>query len=231
MSDTDEAIEANADEQVSGGEKSYPDWLQGDPDPDRLVSYADNLRKERADLKERLAAWDDEETAFSQVRERFPHWLEDDTSEETDDDDTDEFDEDDPRDQKLSELEERQKAHDEWIERQNHQASLAAFNGDLDSLAADREVELDADDRALILDRSIKIGQESKAWDRKATEKALDWLIARNERVEQRALDRVKSSKRAPHVPTGGKAGKGPQPDLDTLQGQQAFVRQRLANP
>lgn len=232
MADTDEtaeAVETSADVQETGGEKSYPDWLQGDPDPDRLVSYADNLRKERADLKERLAAWDDEESAFERVKEKFPHWLEAEDSEETDEDD-DEFDEDDPRDQKLSELEARQKAHDEWIEQQTQRASLDAFNADLDELAAAKEVELDDDDRALILERSAKIGQETKAWDRSATEKALDWLIGKYEKREQQALERVKSSKRAPHVPAGGKAGKGPQPDLNTPEGQRAYVKQRLAN-
>lgn len=232
MSDTDTTHEGQADEasasgQVPGGERSYPEWLQGEPDVDRLVAYADNLRRERQELKDKASVWDDEEAAFEQIRERFPHWLEDDDSEEPVDDEYD--DDEDPRYQKLSELEERQKAHDEWIARQEHQASLQAFNKDLDDLAAEHGVDyLDKEDRALVLDWSVKIGQEQKAWDRKATEKALQRLIARDERVANHRLEKVKSSKRAPHVSSGGQAGKGPQPDLSTEQGRAAFYAARL---
>ena len=225
----EEADEANVNEQASGGET--PEWLVGDPDPQRLVSYADNLRTERTKLKERLEAaeraWEDEEEWVKRGAERFPDRFVQD-SEETDDDDELEDDDDDPRDHKLSELEANQRKHDEWIAQQEQQASLRAFNTDLDELAASREVELDDDDRALILERSVKIGAESKAWDRKATEQALDWLVKKYEKREQAALERVKSSKRAPHVPTGGTAGKGPQPDLDTPAGRKAYYAQRL---
>lgn len=232
MSDTDtthegQADEASADVQVTGGEKSYPEWLQGDPDPDRLVSYADNLRKERAELKDRLAEWDDEEKAFDRVRERFPHWLEED-SEETDDDDEYEED-DDPRDHKLSELEQRQKAHDEWIASQQNEAALRQYTNDVNGLASEQDLELDDEDRALIYRKGQELGGE-KGWGQKELKEAFDWLVKRNERIEQRALERVKSSKRAPHTPTG-KAGKGPQPDLDTEAGRQAFYAQKLGGP
>jgi hypothetical protein len=228
VSDTDEAIEANADEQVSGGEKSRPEWLQGEPDVDRLVSYADNLRNERASLRERLeqeAVWDDEEKAFERVKERFPHWLEGDF-EETDDDD-EEFEEDDPRDHKLTELEDRQKAHDEWIADQQNRAAMEQFKSDVDGLATDKEIELDDDDRTLIYRKGQELGGD-KGWGRKELEQAFKWLVERNERIEARALERVKSSKRAPHVSAGGKAGKGPQPDLDTEAGRAAFYAERL---
>jgi hypothetical protein len=225
----EQADEANANEQVSGGEKSYPEWLQGDPDVDRLVSYADNLRKERADHKQRLAEWDDEETAFRRVQEKFPHWLEADSEEETDNDDYEVEDDDDPRFQKLSELEKQQASQAEWIAQQQRQEGERAFNADVDELATAREVQFDEDDRDLIAKKAISYGS-GEGFTKKELEKAIDWLVARDERVASARLEKVKSSKRAPHVPTGGSAGKGPQPDMRTEAGRKAFYEQKLAN-
>lgn len=233
MSETNEtpglgqADEASADGQVPGGEKSYPEWLQGDPDPDRLVSYADNLRKERADLKDRLAAWDDEEEWAKRGQERFPHRFVDDSEEP--DDDEQYVEEDDPRDHKLSELEQRQQAHDEWIRQQQLDAAERQFKADVEALATAAEVELDADDLEVIRAKGQTLGGE-KGWGPDELAKAFKWLVDRDQRKAQHSIDRMKSSKRVPHVPAGGNAGKGPQPDLDTVQGQQAYVKERLAN-
>jgi hypothetical protein len=220
----EEADEANANEESSGGESSRPAWMQGDPDVDRLVAYADNLRNTRAELQDKLAkaeAWDDEDAVYQKVSEKFPHWLEDGSS-ETDDDD--EF-EDDPREQELSELRERTKNHDEWIAQQQAQEFKRDFNKHVSELCGD-EIELDDEDREFILQRSLS---DKAGPGPDATERAFKWLTSRYTAREQAALERVTSSKRAPHVSAGGKAGKGPQPDMDTIEGRKAFYDAKLA--
>lgn len=233
MSEPDEvqADEASANGQEPGGETQEHSWLVGDPDPNRLVSYATNLRNERAELKERLAkaegTWDDEDEWVKRGEERFPHRFVQD-SEETDVDDTEYDEEDDPRDRELSELKEQAKAHDEWIRQQQNDSAMQQFKRDADELAAVSEVELDEEDRRLIYQKGQELGG-SKGWGRKELEKAVAWLVERDRRIEQRGLERTKSSKRAPHVPTGGSAGKGPTPDLDTLEGRKALYDKRIA--
>jgi hypothetical protein len=220
----EEADEANANEESSGGESSRPAWMQGDPDVDRLVAYADNLRNTRAELQDKLAkaeAWDDEDAVYQKVSEKFPHWLEDGSS-ETDDDD--EF-EDDPREQELSELRERTKNHDEWIAQQQAQEFKRDFNKHVSELCGD-EIELDDEDREFILQRSLS---DKAGPGPDATERAFKWLTSRYTAREQAALERVTSSKRAPHVSAGGKAGKGPQPDMDTIEGRKAFYDAKLS--
>jgi roadblock/LC7 domain-containing protein len=231
VSDVHEEAEANANEESSGGESSRPAWMQGDPDVDRLVAYADNLRNTRAELQDKLAkaesAWDDEDTAYQRVSEKFPHWLDDGGSVESDDDD--EYEDDDPREAQLKELADRQAAHDQWITEQKDQAQLRAYHADVDKVQAEKEVEFDQDDRVLIAQKAASYNNDGKPFTKKELEKAVDWLIARDERVAQARLDRLKSSKRAPHVSAGGNAGKGPQPDMDTLEGRTAFYNAKMA--
>lgn len=221
-----QADEAGAAEQGSGGEQSHDDdrsWLVGDPDPERLVSYATNLRKERADLKNRLQeadVWDNEEAVFARVQERFPHWLDDNTEEEQEDDD-EEFDDDDPRDRELRELRERQKAHDEWIAQQNADKERARFEGDLKKFVGDRDLS----DRA---DRAIRLEAATGQLGPQQLERLVNEWIEYEDGLRQSGIEHLKSSKKAPHVPAGGKAGSGPKHDLNTTEGREAFFKEKL---
>ena len=225
--DPAQADEAGAAEQGSGGEQSHDvdrSWLDGDPDPDRLVSYASNLRKERAELKDRLGkadVWDDEDAVFERVRERFPHWLE--TGQDQEPEEDDEFDEDDdPRIRKLSELEERQKAHDEWIAQQTAEKEAQRFEADLKRFRGDRELS----DRA---DRAIRLEAATGRLGPKDLEKLVNEWLEHEDGLRQSGVKQLKESKKAPHVARTGSAGSGPQPDLTTSEGRSEFFKQRLA--
>lgn len=219
-----QADEAGAAEQGSGGEQSHDDdrsWLVGEPDPERLVSYATNLRKERADLKGRLQeadVWDDEEAVFARVQERFPHWL--DNTEEEQDEDDEEFD-DDPRDRELRELRERQKAHDEWIAQQNADKEKARFEGDLKRFVGDRELSARAD-------RAIRLEAATGSLGPKDLERLVNEWVEYEDGLRQSGIEHLKSSKKAPHVPSGGRAGSGPKHDTSTTEGRSAFFKDRL---
>ena len=223
--DPTQADEAGAAEQGSGGEQSHDDrsWLVGDPDPDRLVSYASNLRKERATLKERLEqadVWDDEDAVFERVREKFPHWLE--TEEEPEEDEEQFDDDDDPRARELSELRERQKAHDEWIAKQNAEKEKQRFEADLNRFVGDRELSPRAD-------RAIRLEAASGQIGPKDLEKLVNEWLEHEDSLRQSGIERLKSTKKAPHVSAAGNAGQGPQPDLTTSEGRAEFFKQRMA--
>jgi hypothetical protein len=225
--DPTQADEADATEQGSGGDHSHEQdrsWLQGDPDPDRLVSYATNLRKERAELKERLAkadVWEDEDAVFEKVREKFPHWLEADEQEPEEQDD-DEFDEDDPHAAQLRELAERQKKHDEWIAQQNAEREAARFDADLKRFVGDRDIS----DKA---ERAIRLEAATGKLGPKELQTLVDDWVAYEGTLRQSGIEQLKSSKKAPHVPAGGNAGRGPQPDMTTSEGRAEFFKQRMA--
>lgn len=218
-----QADEAGATEQGSGGEQSHDDrsWLVGEPDPERLVSYASNLRKERADLKERLTkadVWDDEEAVFARVQERFPHWLD---AEEEQEEDDEEFDDDDPRDRELRELRDRQKAHDEWIAQQNAEKEKSRFEGDLQRFVGDRELSARAD-------RAIRLEAATGSLGPKDLERLVNEWVEYEDGLRQSGIEHLRSSKKAPHVPAGGKAGSGPKHDTSTTEGRTAFFKDRL---
>jgi hypothetical protein len=230
--DEERPDEAPADAQGAvQAETSSPPWGD-DFDADRAWRSIQAGRETEKELKERLraaeAAWDDEDAAYQRVSEKYKHWLEDDGSVESDDDDEYE-DDDDPREAQLKELADRQAAHDQWITEQKDQAQLRAYHADVDTVQAEKEVEFDQDDRVLIAQKAASYNNDGKPFTKKELEKAVDWLIARDERVAQARLDRLKSSKRAPHVSAGGNAGKGPQPDMDTLEGRTAFYNAKMA--
>jgi hypothetical protein len=229
--DQERPDEAPADAQGAvQAETPSPPWGE-DFDADRAWRSIQAGRETEKELKERLraaeAAWDDEDAAYQRVSEKFPHWLDDGGSVESDDDD--EYEDDDPREAQLKELADRQAAHDQWITEQKDQAQLRAYHADVDKVQAEKEVEFDQDDRVLIAQKAASYNNDGKPFTKKELEKAVDWLIARDERVAQARLDRLKSSKRAPHVSAGGNAGKGPQPDMDTLEGRTAFYNAKMA--
>jgi hypothetical protein len=228
--DQERPDEAPADAQGAvQAETSSPPWGD-DFDPDRAWKAIQSGRETEKELKERLRAeqsvWDDEDALYQKLSEKYPDWVTDGASEEPVDDDEFE-DDDDPRDQELKELRERQSAHDEWIAEQKNQASIKAYNADVDEVQTAREVEFDEDDRVLIAQKAASY-TNGGGFTKKELEKAVDWLIARDERIAQARFEKVKSSKRAPHVSAAGKAGKGPQPDMDTIEGRRAFYDAKL---
>lgn len=233
MSDDPTPVETTAPEtpeaEVTDAPTIPPPWGE-DFQPERAWETIQKQRAREAELEpaaktfKRLDAGEDLDT-FKKLAEKYGFEL----PEVEEEPDEDEFDDDDPRDAQLKELTERQKAHDEWIAEQRQVATVRAFTTDLDEMLAEKGVELDEDDRALIFERSARIGQETKSWDRNATAKALDWLLGKYEKREQAAVERLKSSKRAPHVSPGGKPGSGPQPDLTTREGREALFKERLA--
>lgn len=228
--DQERPDEATADAQGAvQAETSSPPWGE-DFDADRAWRSIQAGRETEKELKERLraeqSAWDDEDAVYKRISEKFPHWLEDGTQDSVDDDD--EFEDDDPRDQELKELRERQAAHDEWIAEQKNQAQMRAYHADVDEVQTAKEVVFDEDDRVLIAQKAASY-TDGQGFGKKELEKAVDWLIARDERIAQTRLEQVKSSKRAPHVSAAGKAGTGPQPDMDTLEGRKAFYDAKMA--
>jgi hypothetical protein len=224
--DQERPDEAPADAQGAvQAETPSPPWGE-DFDADRAWRSIQAGRETEKELKERLraaeAAWDDEDAAYQRVSEKFPHWLEDTASVESDDDD--EF-EDDPTHAELAALKEQAQTHQEWIAQQQAQEFKRDFNKHVSELCGD-EIELDDEDREFILQRSLS---DKAGPGPDATERAFKWLTSRYTAREQAALERVTSSKRAPHVSAGGKAGKGPQPDLDTIEGRKQLYEARLA--
>ena len=90
-------------------------------------------------------------------------------------------------------------AHDEWIQQQQQQEVLKAFNTHLDKLAGSPDV-LDEFDRQALLQESIQNG-----FNEAATEAAFDKWKKRQVDLEKKAVARYLKSKRdAPFVPPGG---------------------------
>lgn len=224
----DETVEP-ANDQASGGEDSQTDrsWLDGDPDPDRLVSYASNLRKERAELREKLdretKAWEDEAELKERLT-RLGYEFDDNTDEPDYDEDDEDLGEDDPN-QEL-----RQQVSD--LAQREQQRELAEFRQQFDTHVdgLTEGMELTDRERALIWAESAANGGNNVP-TKAGTEKAVKDLRKWREELENQAIAKYRDSKNAPHVPTGGKPSKGPQPDLTTTEGRSEFYRQKMAGP
>lgn len=158
----------------------------------------------------------DEQALLAHIQEKFPHLVtEDDEHDEPDEDepDPDLVDDEDPRFQKLTQLEQRQQAHDEWIATQSQKDATAQFNSDLTEEAGDRELSRQA--REWIFNETIKLGD-----GRENLKKATQAWIEFEDGLGAQYLERVKKSKRAPHVPAGGKTATGTKPVEDMTRAE-----------
>lgn len=131
------------------------------------------------------------------------------------------LDEEDPYAPKIGELRSEIDPIKEWVQEQQVEQALGAFNTHLDKLAGD-DFELDEDDRSFLLAASVQGG-----FNEKATEAAFTKYKAALERRAQGAQQTYKESKKAPHVTSAGKPGTEV-PSLDTHKDRMEFYRGRM---
>jgi hypothetical protein len=215
---TDPSVDPNPAE--SAGDGGAPLGPDGTPfDPERWSSFVQHTKAEKQQLKEQLEAerrvWEDENALRTRLAERG--WaVEDD--EETIDPDLSDFEDDDPNAEvrsKLSELE-------QWKQQQEQQAGLEAFNTDVNGFASEAGMELSDDERAWILQRTLQSGGNPEA-----AKKAFDAHVEYVKNVERKAIENLRSSKKAPHVSSVGK-GATQVPDLDDPDQRVQWMTERF---
>lgn len=208
-----QADEANADAQGAGGEPSYDrSWLVGDPDPERLVTYASKVREERAALKQRLAeaegVWEDEEAAVARFAERFPDRVSD-ADEELDEGQGPEYEDDeddDPTAARIAALEADKQAREQREEAQAFQSQWSGWEDYVKGLVPEGTRELTAWElKALKMDSASKDGwpvTPDKA------ERQLKAFLKERDEYDTSIVENYRQSKRAPNrPPQAGKAG------------------------
>jgi hypothetical protein len=163
------------------------DW-----EKDYKALQAEYTRSQQA-LKDEQAAWDDEQALIARIAEKHPHMIQADEEEEVEE----EAEGDDPRFQKITELEQRTKAQDEWIAKQQAKEAQAQFDAELTEEAGDRTIGKPAKD--WILQETIRLGngRENLA---KATKAWFEY---------EDSLREPAPKPNAPHVLKGGKAATG----------------------
>lgn len=110
----------------------------------------------------------------------------------------DETEDPDPGDEQEPVEDPRIAAHDEWIQQQQVERTLNAFNAHLDKLAGDPQL-LDEYDRQAILNASVADG-----FNEAATEKAFSAWQEREKAREKKIVEQYRKSKKAPHVSQAG---------------------------
>lgn len=110
----------------------------------------------------------------------------------------DEPEDPDPGDEQEPVEDPRIAAHDEWIQQQQVERTLNAFNAHLDKLAGDPQL-LDEYDRQAILNASVADG-----FNEAATEKAFSAWQEREKAREKKIVEQYRKSKKAPHVSQAG---------------------------
>lgn len=166
-----------------------------------------------AALKDEQSVWNDEQAVLARIAEKYPHLMADEAPDDADDEDELDIDDDDPRFQKLTELEKKAAAHDQWIAEQAQKDATAQFNTDLTSEAGDRTLSRQA--KEWIFNETIKLGD-----GRENLKKALSAWVEFEDGLGEQYMERVKKSKRAPHVPSGGHTP-GEAPDWSSMSRDQ----------
>lgn len=208
-----EADEASADAQGASGEPSYDrSWLVGEPDPERVVTYASKLREERASLKERLTEaeriWDDEEAAVERFAEKFPNRISE-ADEESDSgqglEDEDDEDED-PREARIAALEAAAQAREDREQTQARQSQWNGWEEYVNGLVPEGSNPLTAWElKALKLDSVDKDGFPVKP---DKAQGVLTAFLKEREAHHTSIVESYRQSKRAPNKPPQpGKAG------------------------
>ena len=113
-----------------------------------------------------------------------------------------------------------------WRNQREAQEREAAFNADLDRLAAEAQVELDQEDREWIAFRASRNGPES--FTPEAVKQAFQALYDRDIARSKQYVERVKSGKKAPSVTPAGTAAAPTPPDLDDPQSRVKFMLERM---
>lgn len=149
-------------------------------------------------LKEEQALWDDEAAAIARFQEKFPHLIAEPDEPEND---PDLYEEDeDPHARKLTELEKRQQAHDEYITRQLQKEDRETFNSDLSEEAGDRTLSRQAKD--WIWNETVGAGG-----GRGNLKKAVAAWVEYEDGVRAEAKAEYLKTKRGPTPPKPGTAG------------------------
>ena len=219
---------------------SPPPW--GDEfDAQRAWNTINHLRDRERELDsshkalERLRGGDDLDT-FRELAEAYGFELPEGEEEQGQDEDFfKDVPADDPYLPRIAEVAQKVDPVIEWVQDQQLEQALGAFNKHLDELAQgvsteDAPFELDDDDRSLLLAASIQGG-----FNEKSTEAAFGKYKARidartraEEAAEEKAQEAYKQSKKAPHVTSAGKPGTEV-PSLDTHEDRMQWYRDQMA--
>lgn len=158
-------------------------------------------------LKDAESVWEDEQALLQRIAEKHPHLLAEE-EEETEDDPTFEETVDDPRFKELEALK-------QWQAQVESERGEARFQADLKTELGDQPVPKAATD--WIKARTHALGNNPTA-----LKKAVEEFTSLSEELGTAHLERVKQSKRAPHVPAGGSTPTGV-PDFSQMTEKQAL--------
>lgn len=226
MSDQNDPVTPDEAEQGSVPDASSPAPWGDDFDAQRAWNTISHLRDRERELEpshkayERLQGGDDLDT-FRDLAEKYGFEIPEGEEEPGED-----FFKDVPADDiytpRINEVAAKVDPIAEWVENQQLEQALGAFNKHLDTLAQeastdDDTFELDEDDRSLLLAASVHAGFNEKATvDAFTKYKArIDARRGVEEAAEAQAQEAYKQSKKAPHVTSAGKPGTEV-PSLDT---------------
>lgn len=215
MSEDDSTV----DETVAPADEQGPD---GENDVTRLTRALEHEREERRQAKEELRLLREDEDTRRKFLTDLGYQIEDedDGEEEAEDAYGDDEAEEDPR---VSKLEQRQVAFEQWQAEQQMEQGLQAFNKDLDGFASEAEVSLSAYERDQILRETLATGS-----DPKAAKVAFEKHVAYREDLGKQFLE-ARKRPRVPHVPTGGAAATGGKnPEDMTRQERETYMLERL---
>lgn len=205
----DAAVEGEPDlsaEAAQGAaETEAPPWGD-DFQPEKAWNTITKQRESEKELKDRLRALEEDDEAFLELARKRGFQVED-----TDDDDEDTGaddlfeDDDDPRFQKLTELEKRTQAQDEWIKQQQHEQLVDGF----EKVVADASKETDWPDLTQRSKQRIwdEAHADPKGFSREAIERAHKSELEFLDSIATQGVERAKKPKpKAPHVTRGGQA-------------------------
>lgn len=176
----------------TGTEADTTDWK------DRYDHLQPEYTRTTQQLKDEQKVWEDEQAVLARIQEKFPHLIADDTD-ETEEVEDDAYDDDDPRFAELAELKKKSATYDEWIANQVAKEDRAMFDTDLATEAGERELSAKA--KKAIWNETLELGG-----GRENLKKALASWIEYEDGLGEQYMERVKKSKRAPHMPANGKA-------------------------
>ena len=238
MSDQNDVTPDETEQGSVPDASSPPPW--GDEfDAQRAWNTINHLRDRERELDtshkalERLRGGDDLDT-FRDLAAAYGFEIPEDEEQGPDEDLFNDVPADDPYLPRINEVAQKVDPVIEWVQDQQLEQALGAFNKHVNELAEkvsteDNPFELDDDDRSLLLAASIQGG-----FNEKATEDAFNKYKARidartraEEVAEAEAQEAYKRSKKAPHVTSAGKPGTEV-PSLDTHEDRMTWYIDQL---
>lgn len=171
--------------------------------------------------------WDDEQAVLARIAEKYPHLMADEDSDVDDDDDDDDvtFDDDDPR---ITEHEKRLAAAEEFMQQQAQEEANRLFDRHLgEEIGVDDAGKpkrtLSRQAREWIFAETIRLGD-----GRENLKKAYKEWVEFEDGLGEQYFERVKKSKKAPHVQANGQTATGTKPIEDMTRAEHnAWMVQR----